>query len=249
MKSNKPRQLFSIRRPNLAASIALATGLLMPALASAQAQLLFSTDFSTASQPVANGPISMGGTVAPEVSVSTLAKGATATFAIFEYDTASGGGFDTAPLFAGARPSQLPNAFDLIQYIDFTLSNTSAAPLKLAGFSFTLVRKGFAGVAGATLRSSLDSYTADLIAFSNDALSGTKSLVDVNWSSNPLDLNALNGITFRIYLWTPSTASSSARLGIDDIQINAVPEPSTYALLVLAAVGLGARVIRRRRRS
>lgn len=249
MNSNKPRQLFLIRRPNWAASIALAAGLLMPALTSAQAQLLFSTDFSTASQPVVNGPISMGGTLAPEVEVSTLAKGASATFGIFEYDTTSGGGFDTAPLFAGARPSQLPNSFDSNQYIDFTLSNTSAAPLELAGFSFTLVRKGFAGEAGATLRSSLDSYTADLIAFSNDVLSGTKSLVDVDWSSSPLGLDALNDITFRIYLWTPSSSASLARLGIDDIQINAVPEPSTYALLVLAAAGLGARVIRRRRRS
>jgi hypothetical protein len=32
------------------------------------------------------------------------------------------------------------------------------------------------------------------------------------------------------------------------LQLNVVPEPSTYALLVLSAAGLGAHMIRRRRR-
>ena len=229
----------------ISTSLYFAVALLVSVGTPARSQVIFSTDFSNASQPTLNGPINMGGTLAPEVSVSTLAKGATATFTIFEYDTTSGGGFDTAPLFAGARPSQLPNSFDTSQYIEFTLNNLSAAPLQLTGFSFALLRKGFAGDAGATLRSSLDSYAVDLIAFSNNALSGTKSPVNVDWSSSPLDLGALDAMTFRVYLWSPTTPASAARLGIDDIQITAVPEPSTWALLAASATVL---IIFRRRR-
>jgi len=199
----------------------------------ARADVIFSTDFSGASQAVADGPINMGGTVAPEVTVSTLAKGETATFTTFVYDTTDGNGFETAPLFAAARTSQLPNAFDTAQYIEFTLSNISASTLQLDGFSFNLVRKGFQGQAGATLRSSLDSYASNLISFSNDAISGTKSLVSADWSSSPLNLNASGAVTFRIHLWTPT--SSAARLGVDDIQITVIPEPATIGMLGLGA--------------
>lgn len=36
--------------------------------------------------------------------------------------------------------------------------------------------------------------------------------------------------------------------GIDEVTVTAVPEPSTYALLALSAAGIGAHVVRRRRR-
>ena len=43
-------------------------------------------------------------------------------------------------------------------------------------------------------------------------------------------------------------AGSDAQMAIDDVVFSAVPEPTTYAMLALAAAGLGAHVLRRRRR-
>jgi hypothetical protein len=209
----------------------------------AQAVVLFSTDFSGASQAVANGPIAMGGTAASGITVGTLAKRGGATFTIFDYNTTAGGGWDVAPVFAGARPSQLPNALNDAQSVEFSLTNATGETISIAAFSFNLVRKGFGGDAGSSVWSSADDYATPLRSFSNDALSGTKSLVSVG--SLALELAPAATITFRIALWTPSTSAGDARLGIDDLVITAVPEPALTGLL-LGLLGLGVVLYRRR---
>lgn len=213
------------------------------------AAVIFSTDFVNASQDSTNGPISMGGTVATGFTVSSIAKSATATFSIWEYDTSSGGGWDSAPLFAGARPAQLPNALDVNQSVEFTITNNSSSLVSINLIQFNLVRKGFSDLAGTTVWSSLDSYSIPIVSFSNNDVSGTKSLVSTGTltGDNMLDLLVGESMTLRIALWTESGSASNARLGIDDIQISVIPEPRLAALSMgLLVAGF---IIWRRRRS
>jgi hypothetical protein len=58
------------------------------------------------------------------------------------------------------------------------------------------------------------------------------------------NINNIEGVVARegYYLGTVTLSSDG------DVNFAAVPEPSTYALLALAAAGLGAHVIRRRKR-
>jgi hypothetical protein len=72
------------------------------------------------------------------------------------------------------------------------------------------------------------------------ANTGVLSFVGITGLNNAPD--AFVRVTFN----GASAAAGNNR--VDNIQFNAVPEPSTYALLVLAGAGLGAHIIRRRRR-
>lgn len=56
-----------------------------------------------------------------------------------------------------------------------------------------------------------------------------------------LDVAAGTPIAVGFWRWAGSP-------GIDNVSVTSVPEPSTYALLALGAAGIGAHVVRRRRR-
>lgn len=238
--------LTSITSVSKIALVAISSSVLM--IPSLLGTTIFSTDFSDASQATTNGPIAMGGTVASGFQVSTFGKSATATFNIWEYDTSSGGGWDTAPIFAGARPAQLPNSLDSNQSVEFSITNNSGSDISINGFEFNLVRKGFGDVAGVSVWTSLDTFTTPLITFSNDVLAGTKSVVSSGTLSGNDMLDLLNGesITFRFALWTPNSGAGAARLGIDDIQVSVIPEPRMAAFLMGVLV-LGVLIFRRRK--
>ncbi len=63
------------------------------------------------------------------------------------------------------------------------------------------------------------------------------------------DLDDQSSVWFRVSGTTPSTGSGSRpTIGIDNFEITAVPEPSTYALLALSGLALAGYAARRRQR-
>ena len=92
-------------------------------------------------------------------------------------------------------------------------------------------------------------------------LTGAGTTVGNSWTltSGTINYNGLGG-TFSVFstlgaftetssgVWTRDENSVTYQFSELNSQLSVVPEPSTYAMLVLGAAGLGAHVIRRRRR-
>jgi hypothetical protein len=153
------------------------------------------------------------------------------------YTAGSGGGYFAAASWTGAAPGS--------NYFEFTLTPN-------AGYAFTTTSMTFGyratstGPTNLAVRSSFDTYATNLA-------SGTITGDSVWRSSGTLTIT-LSGMntatTFRIFGSGASSGVGTFR--VDDVTVNgsvtAIPEPSTYAV-ILGAMALTGAIIRRRRRT
>jgi hypothetical protein len=212
----------------------------------AQAAILFSTDFSGASQPGGVGTaIAMGGTAASGITVSNLSAGS--GILGFQIDAASTAGLASAPVFAAAAINQnlasdITVSKSNAEYFEFTISADLAMGLET--ISFNMVKHGTTQSTTISLFSNLDNYAASIGSVTDALIQGVYPL--------SISLGQLVGfseaasVTFRFHLFDSfSSTGSNRRLGIDDLVITAVPEPALTGLL-LGLLGLGVVLYRRR---
>jgi autotransporter-associated beta strand protein len=112
----------------------------------------------------------------------------------------------------------------------------------LAGAKFTFDLNKTLSVNGATV--SFGSFGVNnLVGLDSSVASGTYKLIDGTATFNTANLNNLGAANAY-----DLGGGKSAYFSIGSLDVNVVPEPSTYAMLAMAGIGFAGYVVRRRRR-
>ena len=177
-------------------------------------------------------------------SLGTVGTPVNSTSASSGYTGASG----TGNIGNAMRTGSLNTGASGSGYIQFTIQTSSSAKVfRLTDLDFG-VRSTGTGSQAYALRSSANNYASDIFT---GTISNNSSWSLKNNSFSPYEVNALSGVTFRLYFYngTGSPGSGTINTRLDDISLSfvtAVPEPHEYGL-ALAGMIAALVVIRRRR--
>ncbi|HVY01592.1 MAG TPA: right-handed parallel beta-helix repeat-containing protein, partial [Candidatus Nanoarchaeia archaeon] len=105
-------------------------------------------------------------------------------------------------------------------YISFTITPDSDIAMNLTSITFAAARGGASTPRGWVLRSSVDSYSADIASSDLSTTRPTWSYFNIPLSAASFT-NLTSATTFRLYVYSPSTSST---IEIDDLNINGTLE-------------------------
>jgi hypothetical protein len=188
------------------------------------------------------GDIARGNNNGTTTLLTTSSVSGGYTFDLNGVSTAASGSNNAG---AAARIGALNTGANGSAYFEFTFTPTGG-DLSVTGIGFGSRSTG-TGPQAWSLRSDADAYASDVAtgALSNDSTWGYRTVA----FGSPLDV--LDGVTrtFRLfgYSGSGSPTAGTANWRIDDLQVNAVPEPATLGVAGAGVALAGLRGLKRRR--
>ena len=151
--------------------------------------------------------------------------------------------------FAGPITSLLDANNPTATYFEFTLAPNPGLQLVATDFELGSRGKSAFGPTTLTLVASTDGFSSNLTILGSMTLVANNSWALYNLPSFAYSAPIDTPVTFRIYGTDGTGGTAAPTWRIDDVTLGivAVPEPSTYASLLVGGVLLGARALRRRK--